>query len=610
VSGLCAVVHHDDTPIHPTTIDRMTGAAPHRGHPTTHTTPHAHLAQHTHHHERPHTHRHTTIIASARIDNRDDLLPHLQPHLQSPHPTDTELILAAHHHWGDDAPHHLIGDYAYLIHDAHHRTLHAARDPMGMRPLYYHHTKKRTLLASEATQILAAPGVETRLFEPMVAAYLAGPFGRDDWSFFEGILRLPPAHALSVDARGLRVWRYWQPDPSHEERYAREEEYVERFREVFLRAVRDRLRGPGKIGLMLSGGVDSGAIAAAAGRLHERGDVADPLRTYSWAFDALPSGDERSVSRLITDQYRLPVVDVPGNDAWTLMDYPAHGPDADDPFVDVYQVMLERTLAAAADDGVTSLMSGDRGDPLLGDAVFDHVGAWRAGRWTLVARELRAHARWAKGQLGPTVRRHFLRPLLEDAGILPAATYDVGRVLPPYLNPHLAARTQLLEVIEAEMASPQVRGHARAARFARVFRFRGLLDPVPQERLRARYGMTFADPWADRRLVAFVLATPPWRVQRPSEPKRLARLALHGIVPESTVRALGKVEGAPLFQRGLERAKATVADLLTDSRLEALGYADGAALRTTYDATLAGRPLRHDLWWPLTLEMWLRSRRM
>jgi hypothetical protein len=105
---------------------------------------------------------HTTIIASARIDNRDDLLPHLQPHLQSPHPTDTELILAAHHHWGDDAPHHLIGDYAYLIHDTHRRTLHAARDPMGMRPLYYHHTKKRTLLASEATQILSAPGVETR----------------------------------------------------------------------------------------------------------------------------------------------------------------------------------------------------------------------------------------------------------------------------------------------------------------------------------------------------------------------------------------------------------------------------------------------------------------
>jgi asparagine synthase (glutamine-hydrolysing) len=200
VSGLCAVVHHDDTPIHPTTIDRMTGAAPHRGHPTTHTTPHAHLAQQTHGGERAAIHHHTTIIASARIDNRDDLLPHLQPHLQSPHPTDTELILAAHHHWGDDAPHHLIGDYAYLIHDTHRRTLHAARDPMGMRPLYYHHTKKRTLLASEIQQLLASGDVAAEIHEPAVARYLIGEFGVPDETFYRGVRSLPAGHALEIDA--------------------------------------------------------------------------------------------------------------------------------------------------------------------------------------------------------------------------------------------------------------------------------------------------------------------------------------------------------------------------------------------------------------------------
>jgi asparagine synthase (glutamine-hydrolysing) len=611
VSGLCAVVHHGDTPIHPTTLTRMTQAAPHRGPATTHTTAHAHLAQHTHHHERPHTHRHTTIIASARIDNQDELLPHLRTHLTNPHPTDTELILAAHHHWGPDAPHHLIGDYAYLIHDHHTHTTHAARDPMGMRPLYYHHTPQRTLFASEAKQILAAPGVEDRLCEPIVAAYLAGPYGRDDGSFFEGILRLPPAHALTANAGGLKVWRYWSPDPEREERFAREEDYAERLRDLLLQAVRDRIGGPGHVGLMLSGGVDSGSIAAAAGWLHERGEVADPLRTYSWAYETIPVGDERGVSRRITQRYGLPAVDVPGDDTWVLMDDPAYRPDRDDPFLGMFQVMQERSHAAAARDGVTSLLSGDRGDPLLGDGVFDHVGPFRAGRWGLWVRELSAQARSSGGSRRGAIRRHFLRPLLEDVGVLPPAHADPSRLVPDFLRPDWVARTGLLDLVAADRARPPVRGHARAARHARAFLFRGLLDPVPQERLRARYGMTFADPWADRRVMEFVLAVPPWRLQRPSEPKRLAKLALGGMLPAATVQVLGKAEPAHLYERGLrDRARATAIDLLTGSRLEAFGFVDGDALRAGFDRYLAGHDMSYEFWWALTLELWLRSRNL
>jgi asparagine synthase (glutamine-hydrolysing) len=134
---------------------------------------------------------------------------------------------------------------------------------------------------------------------------------------------------------------------------------------------------------------------------------------------------------------------------------------------------------------------------------------------------------------------------------------------------------------------------------------------VPQERLRARFGMTFADPWADRRLVEFVLAVPPWRVQRPSEPKRLARLALRSLLPAATVQALGKAEPANLYDRGLrDRARATATDLLTRSRLEALGFVDGDALRAYFEGYLEGKPLRFEPWWALTLEMWLRSRKM
>jgi asparagine synthase (glutamine-hydrolysing) len=611
MSGLCGVVRFDHEPIPPDTLKRMTQAAPHRGPATTHTHHHAHLAHHTHHpHDPPQplTHHHLTLIASARIDNHDDLLPHLQPHLTTPHPTDAQLILAAHHHWGHDAPHHLIGDYAYALYDHHHHTLLAARDPMGMRPLYYHHTPHRTAIASEINQLLQLPDVSAKLFEPMVAAHLAGPFGRDEWTFYEGIHRLRPGHVLLVTAAGARSWAFWQPDPERRERYPREEDYAERFRELFLRSVHDRLRPPGTHGLMLSSGVDSGSIAAAAGWLWQQRTVDRPIRTYSWAFEELADADERSVSRQITDRFGLPAVAVPGDDAWPLAGYPAHGPERDDPFLAVYQPLMDRSFAAAASDGLRSLMSGDRGDPLMGDSVFDHLEPILRGRWPLAWRELAAHARLAGTSRARIARRWLVRPALEAVGLRPRARLDPRRALPEYVRPDWAARTGLLDTIAADTSPPQVRGHARSARLARVLRFRGLLDPVPQERRRARFGLEFADPWADRRVTEFVLAVPPWRVQRPSEPKRLARRALHGILPRDVAASLGKVEPVALFERGFrERARDIVLDLATNTRMAELGFVDPVAYRTAVEAFVAGDWPRLDPWWPLTLEIWLRA---
>jgi asparagine synthase (glutamine-hydrolysing) len=614
MSGLSAIAHWDHTPIDPTTTDHMTRAAPHRGHPTTHTTTHAHLTHHTHHPQRPpqpHTHHHLTITASARIDNRNDLQHHLQRHLTTPNPTDTQLILAAHHHWGPNAPHHLIGDYAYVILDHTTHTLHAARDPMGMRPLYYHHTPTRTLIASEANQILAVPGVARRLYEPMVAAFLAGPYGRDEWTFFAGINRLAPGHALEVDANGARTRRFWDIDPEHREHHPHEHDYAERFRELFLQAVDDRLRTTGTHGLLLSGGVDSGSIAATAGYLLEHGHPSPPIRTYSWAFDELTAGDERATSARITDRFRLPAVAVPADDAWPLAGYPDHGPDPDDPFLNVYQALMDRSLGLAADDGVVSLWSGDRGDPLVGDGIFDHVGAARAGRLGLLLRELRAHARWSKRSVARTVRSHLVRPLLEALGSRPPVRLDPTKAVPPFMDVEFVRRTGLVDTIADEVLPPSGRDRARAARSARLFRFRGLLDPVPQERRRARYGLALVDPWADRRLVEFVLATPQWLVQRPSEPKRLARLALHGILPTDVIAALGKTEPVDLFSRGwYDRSRETIRALLTDMRAAELGYVDERVLRASYEADLAGRRSRFDLWWAISFEVWLRSHHM
>ncbi len=621
MSGICAAVRWDGAPVDPDTIIRMTRAAPHRGHPTHHATDSAHLSYQTHetHHPQrrtqPTTLHHATVTASARIDNRDELLPHLTTHLAEPNPTDAQLILAAHHRWGDDAPRHLIGDFAYALFDHRTHTLFAARDPMGMRPLFYHHTPNRTLVASEILQLLASGDVPALLHDAAVVRYLYGEFGVPDETFYREVKALPAGHALRIDRDGARVARSWQPDVERRERFIREQDYAERLRELFLRAVHDRLRDGDPHALLLSGGVDSGSIAAAAGWLAEQGRVAGPMHTYSWAFPTLPQCDERHLSRLVVERYGLPSVELDAEASAPLARYPDHGPHRDEPFIGTYQPMIEAGLAVARADGMRSVWSGDRGDLLAGAWTLDYLQLLRRGRWRELALELREHAALPGEGWSRALGAHLLKPgLLRVARRLRprrgASRHGPSlNRLPPWLRAeHLEPAGVDPDADHNAVPPEALVGLARRQRYRLVFVPMHMRGMVWSERTHAAFGLGFIDPWSDRRLAEFVISIPQVVLNRPGElRKRLVREAMRGVMPEELRRGAAKIVPGPLFQRALrEAAVATVRMLLEDMEAERRGFLDSVALRCHYEQVLRGGRDHSALWWALTLEMWLR----
>jgi asparagine synthase (glutamine-hydrolysing) len=119
--------------------------------------------------------------------------------------------------------------------------------------------------------------------------------------------------------------------------------------------------------------------------------------------------------------------------------------------------------------------------------------------------------------------------------------------------------------------------------------------------------MVAADPYADRRLAELVLALPAWQVQRRSEPKRLARRALTGIVPEAARTAAAKNIPSQLYDTGMrDRASATIDALLTASIAAQHGWLDLEAVRAVHDRYRRTGEATHDYWWVLTTELWLR----
>ena len=632
MSGICGIINLDGAPVESKVLQKMAQAAAHRGpdgirywadgnvglaHLALNITPESAREK------QPLVGKQDGLVlsADARVDNREELTRTLNAkgHLTDPAPTDADLILAAYRCWGEGCAAHLIGDFAFAIWDERRKRLFAARDAMAMRAFYYRVERRRVLFGTEAKQILAAPGVPVRIFEPAVGAHLAGPFGRLEWSFYEGVSQLPPAHALVADEGGHRVWRYWDVDPDHRIEYADEEEYVEHFLEIFLEAVRCRLRSAKPVGIFLSGGMDSGSLASAAGWLlrQNRSVNHSVLRAYSYAFEELTQCDERHISSGIVGHYNFPATDIPADEAWPLKDYPAHGPDRDEPFIGEYQALYEHTLTIAAAEGTRLGLSGDRGDLMVGDVVADHLGLLRAGKLRTLWEELRAHSHWRNTSLNHTITRQLLKPFMLSLwprgaeSLLGIRRKLLGLEPPLYPNwvqPEFAESIGLAEIAKEGEPRPPMSDPARRMRYELVFAFQHMRGVVWSERTQARFGLGFADPWSDRRLASFVLAVPQWVLNLPSETKRIARRAMRGIMPEEVRRKAGKIYPTPLYERALkEDAKDVVLDLITNSQAAARGYLDEDVLRERYEAMRRGEQRYSGLWEALALEMWLRQ---
>ncbi len=558
------------------------------------------------------------LVADARIDNRAALIRRLGA---PPEATDAALILAAYRRWGTCCPRHLVGDFAFACWDEERRHLFAARDGMAMRALYYRREAGRFLFATEIQQLLAAPGVPARIDEAQVGAFLGGRFDGGERTFYAGIRQLPAGHALVVRPGGFRTWRHFDLDPGRRIRYASAETYVEHFLALFEEAVRCRMRSTRPAGIFLSGGMDSTSFAAMSGRLLRSGHVQAPeLRAYSFAFETLAQCDGRAVSSHIVRRYGLPATAIDAEAHAPLHGYPQHGPHRDEPFVGVYQPVIERTLARAAADGVRPMFSGDRGDLLMGEYIYDYAGLLRRGPWRLLLRELRLQSRWRDASLAHVARRYLLPPL--RARLWPQTRWPALREplrspyralrpkapdYPPWIRPALAARAGLDRSADVPADHRRFRSWAQRQRYHAIFAPMHLQGVLWSERTAARFGLSFVDPWSDVRLARFALAVPQRVLNATGKEKRLARIAMRGVMPEAARRRAGKVSPHPLYARALrEQACDTVQHLTTDMQAAARGYVDEHVLRRHYDAVRTGEPEHPFFWWALALEMWLR----
>lgn len=256
------------------------------------------------------------ISADARIDAREELVRELQAHgrdasLREP---DVHLILHAYHVWGKQCVEHLLGDFAFVVADTRAQRLFAARDHLGVKPLFYAEVPDGVVLSNMLDCVRRHPQVSDTLNDSYICDFLLFGWNTDvAASAFADIHRLPPAHFLEWTPEGTKIGRYWTLTIPEIVRRRRQRDYIEAFMEVFRQAIADRLRTD-KVVISLSGGMDSASIAATLMPLLARRSPPTAVQAVTAVYDRLIPDQERYYAGLVARHLGIPIEFVAGDD--------------------------------------------------------------------------------------------------------------------------------------------------------------------------------------------------------------------------------------------------------------------------------------------------------
>jgi len=219
------------------------------------------------------------VIANARLDNRSALAESLAiDDAALSLMGDSLLILKAYQQWGESCPKHLLGDFVFIIWDESLQQLFCARDHFGIKVLFYAVTDKGIMLTNEHGAFFNSHWLPKVLDEHWLVDRLWGLGSKPFESPYQGIAVLPAAHSLVIDAKGLRLQRFWQLTTTDVCTGMDDEAIIKALKNRFNRAVKRRLRSDYALGAELSEGLDSnGIVGFAAKALGEQ-----TLHTFSY----------------------------------------------------------------------------------------------------------------------------------------------------------------------------------------------------------------------------------------------------------------------------------------------------------------------------------------
>jgi asparagine synthase (glutamine-hydrolysing) len=531
--------------------------------------------------------------------------------------SDSEVLLAAYAEWGKACLERLVGMFALAIWDTERRTLFAARDRFGIKPLYVQASARGLALASEIKQILALPGFEARMNHGAVFDYLAsGRIDQDEETMFAGVLQLRGGQAFEID---LTRWKPgaplpvfdWYKLPEPGSIAFDEAEAARRFAALFEDAVRLHLRSDVPLGACLSGGLDSSSIVCIVQRLLA-GTSPHGIETVSACFPGSSIDEQPFMQAVVaeTDAIAHYVYPRPEDVSELAERITWH---QDEPFGSTSVIAQWRVFEAARGAGLKVILDGQGADEQLagyhysfgphfaslirqrrGREVVAGLAQRRALHGVSVARQI-AQILFAlfPGLLGTAER---LRERGRGADWLNAPAFQNGGTRRPASRYALGANGHgpVRDIGSLCVADLQATSLPKLLHW--------------EDRSSMAHGLESRVPFLDHRLVEFTVGLGARHKIVGAETKRVLRRAMAGVLPEKVGRRQDKLGFATPEQSWLRGPlRATVQGEVEETLARYPGLLRPAATRRMVGAILEDRrPFDLAVWRIANLGIWGR----
>ena len=549
--------------------------------------------------------RSLAVVFDGRLDNREELIDLLGCERTV---SDTRLVLEAVSRWDVDAPAKMLGDFAFVAWNSTRRRALLARDHMGIRPLHFTRTLRRTICGSDLPHVLADRSVTRRPNTRVVAQHLACAMANDSATLYEDVFRVPPAHVVALEDDRVTIHRYWSAEPRRRVFYRSDREYAAHCRELLVRSVAARMRSRQPVAVTLSGGIDSSSVALSASLLVR--DQPRP-RLFSMVFPDHPESDERTYIDAVAERCGTRPVLVPPataernlcERARAWMHLPSMAADS----------MAQGMWNAMSAHGHRVALTGAGGDFAYAGSIFHFADLLRSGRLLAFARRYRDNAHVHDTGQGTWA---WLQ-----AGVWPALPLPLKRALRPAAR-RMGSRVGLTggpAWLRLPLEQPREPERPRGGLFAVEDLVRSLTGGLHSffletgERASAEASIEARHPLLDVRLTEFVLAIPEEQRQRGPILKYVLRKALEPELPDILATRTTKGDFAHCVWDALEQLGGE--HFFRSLAIADEGWVDGERVLALYRRMRDDVPRgpdhygRHipELWMIAAVDVWHRS---
>jgi len=564
----------------------------------------------------------SVVVFDGRLDNRESLVSQLNvTRARARGISDMELVLLAWLAWGEDCPEKLLGDFAFAIFDGVRRRLFCARDISSNRAFYYCYKAGKLIFGTTVSQVLAHPEVPAEPNEAMVAELLTGLHLSRTESLYRDIQRLPAAHGMRVDSRGVHIKRYWHPLRIRPIRYPRFAEYAAHFEEIFTDAVRCRLRSDNGVAITLSGGKDSPSIAGMAQTLFRQEGAGRTLTSYSLTYPGRPC-DESALIADVVAMWDLDAHDVPFETFSELPDWGSQSQLTRDlPEFPTFSA-LSGAQRHSVSKGRRVWLSGTGSQSVSGGNEFPYLGLVREGNFNRLASEFGKQKKsFGTGYALWHLLACLAWPMLPRSSRRQVQAARHSMPVSGFLSDSLLHTVGFKQRFAASLDAHDFDDLAEWAVHQSAFAAERAYLQESYDRLNALNGIEERHPFEDRRLVEFALGVPSHVKSDHVSHKRLLLSMGERLLPPSVRANTVKFEAGCLFLDMLCRE--SVRERLESSRSAELGWVDKQKAIEVFDRlsqnfrnnpkagakAFVSRDYRElvNLWSVVAIESWLKG---